>query len=351
MDVTESLFNAMQYLRTDMDRILWIDAICVDQDNRNEQGHQVQQMGDMYKKAGTVIIWLGFGTAETDAIMDSMKQLHQELGQFEGDHLRFAERWRDTWPDSRLTQGRAPTSVKVEQLEGLKALLNRPWFRRVRILQEVANARAATVVCGARSVSARTFALIPTLLGIKPDDHCQAVLDVMPGFSRQQSWWSQTRDLHTLLVKFGKSEATYPRDIIFASLGMSSDANSSNFLCPDYSTSLQHVIQKTTSFLLDPTNEDDSLYSFLDWTLSEFLQSLNTLGNAVLKRAFARGHEAMVELLLETDKVDINSKDNYGQTPLSWAAKRRHEAVVKLLQSSTKELILLYPLPTHHLTG
>ena len=38
--------------------------------------------------------------------------------------------------------------------------------------------------------------------------------------------------------------------------------------------------------------------------------------------------------MLETGKVDVGSKDEYGQTPLSWAAGKGHEAVVKLLQPS-----------------
>jgi ankyrin repeat protein len=38
------------------------------------------------------------------------------------------------------------------------------------------------------------------------------------------------------------------------------------------------------------------------------------------KEAAEGGHEAVVKLLLETGKVDVDSKDKYGQTPLSWAA-------------------------------
>jgi ankyrin repeat protein len=38
----------------------------------------------------------------------------------------------------------------------------------------------------------------------------------------------------------------------------------------------------------------------------------------------------VVKLLLEKG-AELESKDKYGQTPLSWAAERGHEAVVKLL--------------------
>jgi len=46
------------------------------------------------------------------------------------------------------------------------------------------------------------------------------------------------------------------------------------------------------------------------------------------------GHEAVVKLLLETGKADIDSKDTRsGRTPLEWAAGNGHGAVVKLLES------------------
>jgi ankyrin repeat protein len=57
-------------------------------------------------------------------------------------------------------------------------------------------------------------------------------------------------------------------------------------------------------------------------------------GRTPLSWAAVNGHEAVIKLLLETSKVDVESKDTeYGRTPLSWAAENGHEAVVKLLQS------------------
>jgi ankyrin repeat protein len=41
----------------------------------------------------------------------------------------------------------------------------------------------------------------------------------------------------------------------------------------------------------------------------------------------------VVKLLLATDRVDPDSKDSYGRTPLSYAAASGHGAVVKLLES------------------
>jgi ankyrin repeat protein len=64
-----------------------------------------------------------------------------------------------------------------------------------------------------------------------------------------------------------------------------------------------------------------------------------------LSWAAAKGHEAVVRLLLERESVDADYKDKYGQTPLWWAAANGHEAVVRLLTSITSNSSAL-PLPT-----
>ena len=57
LSITENLYLALQYLRLrDTDRILWVDAICIDQSNKKEQRHQVQQMGNTYSQADRVIL-------------------------------------------------------------------------------------------------------------------------------------------------------------------------------------------------------------------------------------------------------------------------------------------------------
>jgi len=48
-----------------------------------------------------------------------------------------------------------------------------------------------------------------------------------------------------------------------------------------------------------------------------------------------------VRLLLDTGKVDVNSRDNGGQTPISRAASRGHEAVVKLLLTPVRSMSTL----------
>jgi hypothetical protein len=41
------------------DKLLWIDALCIDQENVIERNHQVQQMGEIFSRASNVLAWLG----------------------------------------------------------------------------------------------------------------------------------------------------------------------------------------------------------------------------------------------------------------------------------------------------
>jgi hypothetical protein len=58
--VQENLDRALYRLRRpDLERTLWVDAICIDQENGIERGHQVSQMGRIFQLASTVYVWLG----------------------------------------------------------------------------------------------------------------------------------------------------------------------------------------------------------------------------------------------------------------------------------------------------
>jgi hypothetical protein len=47
-----------------VEMILWIDAICINQEDITERGHQVQLMGRVCSKATRVLVWLGEASEE-----------------------------------------------------------------------------------------------------------------------------------------------------------------------------------------------------------------------------------------------------------------------------------------------
>ncbi|PVH96482.1 hypothetical protein DM02DRAFT_499644, partial [Periconia macrospinosa] len=58
--VTDNLYAALGRLRRpEKARTLWVDSLCIDQQNTTERNHQVHMMGRIYNSAASVIAWLG----------------------------------------------------------------------------------------------------------------------------------------------------------------------------------------------------------------------------------------------------------------------------------------------------
>jgi Heterokaryon incompatibility protein (HET) len=57
--VRRNLLCALRVLRGDVERVLWIDALCINQNDEQERSHQVEMMGEIYKMAYWVLAWLG----------------------------------------------------------------------------------------------------------------------------------------------------------------------------------------------------------------------------------------------------------------------------------------------------
>jgi hypothetical protein len=69
--VTHNLHSALWHARDRKKRVsLWADAVCINQTDKDERGHQVVQMRSIYRAAAQVIIWLGEATVESDNAME-----------------------------------------------------------------------------------------------------------------------------------------------------------------------------------------------------------------------------------------------------------------------------------------
>src|ERR1700722_707916 len=248
-EVTENLYSALKEIRRpNLDVTLWIDAICINQENDEEKGHQVNQMGNIYKGAEEVLIWLGPSDETIVALMESITWVNDRA--IGAKTTGSKEDWTSLC--RRLMKERfwSPTlDAHSSQSQALQQILRRPWFKRVWILQEVANAKSAKILCGSTACSARTFALMPSLMGLEVNEHTQAVLDIMPGL-RTNTWWSSKRYLHFLLAKVAGRQDAVTRDKIYALLGISEDANDPKRFYPCYQKGESQVLRDTLCFLL-----------------------------------------------------------------------------------------------------
>lgn len=106
LPITENLYEALLRFRDcSIEQIMWIDAVCINQDNEREKEQQIQFMARIYAQANRVVVWLG----ETQEDSDQALQAIRIAG---GTNLKISS-----------------TDETIQQ--AIVALLQRPWFRRI----------------------------------------------------------------------------------------------------------------------------------------------------------------------------------------------------------------------------
>lgn len=155
LEVTANLIDALCALAdTKIQRsvrrshYLWADGICINQEDDLERAAQVSIMGSIYELAQSVVIWLGREDEFTDDAMAAITAL-SKLPK----HLHSEVKCRDWYAqEAVLRKLGLRKEIKPHMWLGLVAFLNRPWFKRAWIVQEVANAKHAVVVCGNKTL-------------------------------------------------------------------------------------------------------------------------------------------------------------------------------------------------------
>lgn len=124
--ITLSLQEALCHIREEVHHIkLWVDALCINQEDIGERSAQVQQMGMTYSQCNEVLIWLGTCSSELNPL-ESICEFHRQR---RGLHS-------DTDEDF-ITRLRPGYDVFL-----------RPWFQRLWIFQEAVLAGKGTFVLG-----------------------------------------------------------------------------------------------------------------------------------------------------------------------------------------------------------
>jgi hypothetical protein len=119
-------------------RNLWIDAICINQADWKEKAEQVRAMGTIYERADKVHVWLGPAVAE-----DQISSVFAVLKSY-----------------ALISQSSAAKNIEAlsSLAEPLNKFMQRAWFTRRWIIQEVKLAHAVTVHCGHQRISWNWFA-------------------------------------------------------------------------------------------------------------------------------------------------------------------------------------------------
>ncbi|EXF74697.1 HET domain-containing protein [Colletotrichum fioriniae PJ7] len=139
----DSLLRALRQPSTT--RSLWIDAICLNQQDAGEKAQQLPRMGRIYKGTKEVHIWLGDPDDKTAAIFSAIRMMQMI-------------------PDTKQVKVMADATLKItenqlgaDHILHLKRFLSRPWFSRRWIIQEACLAKEAKVHCGISSLGLPWF--------------------------------------------------------------------------------------------------------------------------------------------------------------------------------------------------
>ncbi|KAF5026432.1 hypothetical protein F66182_1497 [Fusarium sp. NRRL 66182] len=250
--VTPNCKAAMEHLRLRLrPRYLWIDAICVNQEDIQERNQQVAMMTEIYRLAGKVHMWLGEETASARLafeVLPVMAKAH--------DLIHQADRGLPLTPQSVEEESDAlelmESVLRDKQVfEALWDLTKRTYWTRAWIVQEI-------IMGGSRVISSWGSQSCPWAT-------MQAALlafDLYP--STPHSPVFHTSRLQEKLLDNGRISlclavwelltlaATDPRDKIFAALGLAStDEKLVERPVADYTMTVQQVYVHTTRYIID----------------------------------------------------------------------------------------------------
>jgi len=249
--ISTNLEAALRVLRYhDEPRQLWIDALCINQDDVLEKNKQVPLMGNIFAQAQNVIIWLGPQSVDSGLAMSAI---------------------------SNMTSAEDFDNITEPAWDALENLFSRPWFSRIWVLQEFKRAKNPIFQCGKATFrwgetgdAIREFWDKDGEIGPKyvkllgelgkvvsmASTRVQVPMDV--DFDTEYA----ARDLVRMLRIYGGCKATIPHDKVYGLLGLSDSFSFPTAQPPAicYNHDVKDVYTEWARFLMLSQQSLDLLY-------------------------------------------------------------------------------------------
>lgn len=267
LSVTPNLYEALLHIiKPDVSRILWVDAVCINQKDVVERGAQVQLMASIFSNARITILWLGPAADESERVFDLFRTW-----------TRYAS-W-DYENNSRTIHRNIPqdfswlrTGRKIELIppdfNAFLALCQRPWFERLWIRQEVVlSQHRADVLCGSQRMSWENFRTGLSIFSLNVKGTAGvSQLDLI-----KDTYESSKGDLSYLLSTSRLTKCVDPRDRVYGVLGLINyDSNYYHkVLRPSYEVSVRDLYISACKSIIQKEQSLDILEN-CDFSTSNF---------------------------------------------------------------------------------
>ncbi|KAK0649953.1 heterokaryon incompatibility protein-domain-containing protein [Cercophora newfieldiana] len=275
LGITANCASALRrMLRGKVDRLIWVDSICINQANTpealEERSGQVAMMDQIYRNALRVEVYLGPGDAASDVACEALKSLAQYYlgakvpGPMQGHFRKKYEKLADEVLATSL-------EYPYGKLHGVFRL---PWFRRTWVVQEVVLGRNVMFYCGTKMMHLKTvvigadFTRLPYSKLDVTSNHWKSYMDYqdyMQEFVRRKEEGEPLSNFGLGLSAVIRPpalflEATRPEDKIYGLYGICKRLGM-ELPVPDYSKPLATVYTETAQALL----REDTGLELLSW--------------------------------------------------------------------------------------
>lgn len=230
LSVTKNCLSALLHLRyTHDDRMLWVDAICINQEDLKERASQVRMMDKIFERAFNVMVFLGDANPRNDILFKELAAADEVV--------------------SRVGHCNRPPPSKAV-IQQLEELFQNPWFKRVWVLQEVCAKKSVTFMCGSARFS--YLSLLNLYMGHRGTVVTKEFWPLTTQWIRRPPEEFSTPQF-SLWNRLGESRdylATDPRDRVFALKSLIGLEQSRMNRLIDYTRSVEECFTDVATFLL-----------------------------------------------------------------------------------------------------